>query len=63
MHCPRCSTTRGGVVSAYRGQATHGQPVPLTPEPHEHGTLVFVDVCIDCRGVWLDGGELETLGG
>lgn len=27
------------------------------------GTLVFVDVCLECRGVWLDGGELETLGG
>lgn len=27
------------------------------------GTLVFVDVCIECRGVWLDSGELETLGG
>ena len=25
------------------------------------GTMVFVDVCIECRGVWLDGGELETL--
>lgn len=25
------------------------------------GTMVRVDVCIDCRGVWLDGGELETL--
>lgn len=27
------------------------------------GTLVFVDVCIECRGVWLDGGELESIGG
>ncbi len=27
------------------------------------GTLVFVDVCVECRGVWLDSGELETLGG
>lgn len=26
-------------------------------------TLVFVDVCIECRGVWLDGGELEALDG
>jgi len=25
------------------------------------GTMVRVDVCIDCRGVWLDGGELDTL--
>lgn len=26
-------------------------------------TLVFVDICIECRGVWLDGGELEALDG
>ena len=25
------------------------------------GTLVRVDVCLDCRGVWLDEGELEAL--
>ena len=27
------------------------------------GTLLFVDVCIECRGVWLDSGELEAIGG
>lgn len=27
------------------------------------GTLLFVDVCIECRGVWLDPGELESIGG
>ncbi|MBX3232305.1 MAG: zf-TFIIB domain-containing protein [Labilithrix sp.] len=26
------------------------------------GTMIFVDVCIECRGVWLDGGELEAIG-
>ncbi len=26
-------------------------------------TLVFVDICIECRGVWLDGGELEAIDG
>lgn len=25
------------------------------------GTFVRVDVCLDCRGVWLDPGELEAL--
>lgn len=24
-------------------------------------TLVVVDVCVECRGVWLDPGELEEL--
>lgn len=27
------------------------------------GTLLFVDVCIECRGVWLDPGELEAISG
>ncbi len=26
-------------------------------------TLVFVDVCVECRGVWMDGGELEAIDG
>jgi Zn-finger nucleic acid-binding protein len=26
------------------------------------GTLLFVDVCIECRGIWLDSGELEAIG-
>ena len=26
-------------------------------------TLVIVDICVECRGVWLDGGELEALDG
>jgi Zn-finger nucleic acid-binding protein len=25
------------------------------------GTLLYVDVCLECRGVWLDGGELEAI--
>lgn len=29
------------------------------------GTLTYVDVCadFDCRGVWLDAGELEAIAG
>ncbi len=27
------------------------------------GTMVRVDVCLGCRGVWLDSNELETLEG
>ncbi len=25
------------------------------------GTLIFIDVCVECRGVWLDHGELELI--
>jgi len=28
---------------------------------HEHAGDVEVDVCLDCRGVWLDAGELADL--
>jgi hypothetical protein len=26
-------------------------------------TFVVVDICVECRGVWLDPGELEELAG
>ncbi|MFO0552251.1 MAG: zf-TFIIB domain-containing protein [Polyangiaceae bacterium] len=26
-------------------------------------SLVNIDVCLGCRGIWLDGGELESLTG
>lgn len=25
------------------------------------GTMVMIDICISCEGVWLDAGELEAL--
>lgn len=25
------------------------------------GTMVMIDICITCEGVWLDAGELESL--
>jgi hypothetical protein len=34
---------------------------PMFPREWSISTLVFVDVCIDCRGVWLEGDELRTL--
>jgi Zn-finger nucleic acid-binding protein len=34
---------------------------PMFPREWSIGTLVEVDVCIDCRGVWLDPGELEAI--
>lgn len=34
---------------------------PMFPREWSIGTLVIVDVCIDCRGIWLDAGELEAI--
>lgn len=42
--------------------------MPLTTCPECHSAMqvvargeVFIDVCPSCRGVWLDGGELEKI--
>ncbi len=52
------SETRGPVCCAKCGGET-------TRREWSIGTLVYVDVCtdFDCRGVWLDEGELEAIGG
>jgi Zn-finger nucleic acid-binding protein len=34
---------------------------PMFPREWGISTLVIVDVCIDCRGVWLEGEELRAL--
>jgi hypothetical protein len=34
---------------------------PMFPREWGIGSLVMVDVCIDCRGVWLEGEELTAL--
>lgn len=42
--------------------------MPLTTCPECHTAMkvvargeVFIDICPACRGVWLDGGELEKI--
>lgn len=35
--------------------------VAMFTRPWGVATLVDVDSCIDCGGIWLDGGELEQL--
>lgn len=34
---------------------------PMLEREWGFSSLVFVDVCLECRGTWLDVGELETL--
>ena len=50
--------TRGPVVCAKCGGET-------TRREWSIGTLTYVDICtdFDCRGVWLDAGELEAIAG
>jgi Zn-finger nucleic acid-binding protein len=49
---------RGPVTCAKCGGATARREWSI-------GTLTYVDVCVDfdCRGVWLDEGELEAIAG
>lgn len=62
-----CTTT---AEMARRAAATGGRAITCpdcssetTRREWSFSTLVFVDICIECRGVWLDGGELEALDG
>lgn len=34
---------------------------PMLPREWSIGTLVDVDICLECRGIWLDPGELDIL--
>lgn len=59
---------RSAAEIAKRGYAAAGKKIrcvacggETTSREWSFGTLVFVDVCIECRGVWFDGGELEAL--
>ncbi len=41
------------------------RPCPISGEPmtKEIAHMIVIDRCPKCRGVWLDGGELERLKG
>jgi len=45
QYCPSCPSCTGETTRRHWGI----------------GTMVDVDICIECRGVWLDGGELESI--
>ncbi len=34
---------------------------PMIEREWGFGSMVFVDVCLECRGTWLDVGELEII--
>lgn len=51
-----------------KSQAKRDRAMPLTTCPECHSAMevkvrgeVLIDVCPSCRGVWLDGGELEKI--
>ena len=49
IRCPKC--------------LVDGDSESVEMERREHGytSQIFVDVCPQCRGVWLDAGEIEAL--
>ncbi len=34
---------------------------PMIEREWGFGSMVYVDVCLDCRGTWLDAGELAMI--
>lgn len=34
---------------------------PMLEREWGFGSMVYVDVCLECRGTWLDVGELEVI--
>jgi Zn-finger nucleic acid-binding protein len=58
------------VTRAYQVARETTEPIPCPACGDETitrewgiGTLVMADVCLGCRGVWLDSGELDALFG
>jgi predicted RNA-binding Zn-ribbon protein involved in translation (DUF1610 family) len=58
------------VTRAYQVARETTEPIPCPACGDETitrewgiGTLVMADVCLGCRGVWLDPGELDALFG
>lgn len=43
------------------GEPTRACPVDGSPMTKEIVHMVAIDRCPTCRGVWLDGGELELI--
>jgi Zn-finger nucleic acid-binding protein len=42
---------------------THSCPLDGSPMNKEIAHMIVIDKCPQCKGVWLDGGELDKLTG
>ena len=60
--CDACQTEMQLLVEANE-ETLRPCPVDGTTMKKEIAHMIVVDRCPSCRGVWLDGGELERLKG
>ena len=60
--CDACQTEMQLLVEA-KEETLRPWPVDGTTMKKEIAHMIVVDRCPSCRGVWLDGGELERLKG
>jgi len=58
--CPDCAVEMELMVTASKEES---RPCPLdgSKMTKEVAHMVVIDRCPKCKGVWLDGGELERL--
>ncbi|MDA0791233.1 MAG: zf-TFIIB domain-containing protein [Proteobacteria bacterium] len=60
--CETCEQEMQLLVAA-RGEDKRPCPVDGTTMVKEIAHMLVIDRCPSCKGVWLDGGELERLKG
>ena len=55
---------RGGATDSQRDEAPGDCPrhqVRMVRMQSASNSAVVLDTCLECRGIWLDGGELDAL--
>lgn len=60
-----CETCRQILELKMSAEAEDNRKCPIddTPMKKEIAHMIVIDRCPTCQGVWLDGGELETIKG
>ncbi|MEP0202133.1 MAG: zf-TFIIB domain-containing protein [Halioglobus sp.] len=60
--CEACEQEMQLILNAAE-ENTHACPLDGSPMKKEVAHMIVIDKCPKCKGVWLDGGELEKLTG
>jgi len=60
--CEACEQEMQLILNAAE-ENTHACPIDGSPMKKEVAHMIVIDKCPKCKGVWLDGGELEKLTG
>jgi len=60
--CDSCAQEMQLILDAAE-ENTHSCPLDGSPMKKEIAHMIVIDKCPQCKGVWLDGGELDKLTG